>query len=89
MFYASDLTSFIRDVEEGITHDYAKKLTSRTIDAFLQLSKNRVTVKKKNRRKDGLRYRERRVILPKDAEVPGETPNGGDAAPGTADVHGD
>jgi len=88
-FYASDLKGFIRAEEEGITNDYAKKLTSRTIDAFLELTKNRLGVKKKNRRKDGLRYKERRVVLFDDAEIPGEASKRGEDGPGTADVHGD
>ncbi|ELZ14086.1 hypothetical protein C477_21240 [Haloterrigena salina JCM 13891] len=70
---ASDLKHWIRRQEEGISETYAKKLVSRTIDAALELSKNRLAVRKRTQRKNGLEYTERRLILPADAEIPGET----------------
>ncbi|QRV15784.1 hypothetical protein JMJ58_02455 [Haloterrigena salifodinae] len=70
---ASDLKHWIRRQEEGISETYAKKLVSRTIDAALELSKNRLAVRKRTQRKNGLEYTERRLILPADAEVPSET----------------
>ncbi|WP_126663215.1 hypothetical protein [Haloterrigena salifodinae] len=70
---ASDLKHWIRRQEEGISETYAKKLVSRTIDAALELSKNRLAVRKRTQRKNGLEYTERRLILPVDAEIPGET----------------
>jgi len=70
---ASDLKHWIRRQEPGTSETYAKKLVSRTIDAMLDLSKNRVAIRKKTERKNGLEYTERRLILPRDAEIPGET----------------
>ncbi|MFC4245461.1 hypothetical protein ACFOZ7_00335 [Natribaculum luteum] len=84
---ASDMKHWIRRQEPGTSDAYAKKLVSRTIDALLELSKNRLAVRKKTERKNGLSYVERRVILPTAAEIPGETAS--DAArTGTTDVHG-
>jgi DNA repair exonuclease SbcCD ATPase subunit len=70
---ASDLRAWIRREEAGISQSYAKKLVSRTLDAIQELTKNRVYVERRNRRKDGLQYKERRLILPSDSEIPGET----------------
>ncbi|ELY61117.1 coiled-coil domain-containing protein [Natronolimnohabitans innermongolicus] len=69
---ASDLKHWIRRQEQGISETYAKKLVSRTIDAILELSKHRLAVRKHSQRKNGLEYTERRLILPADAEIPGE-----------------
>ncbi|SDK94696.1 hypothetical protein [Natronorubrum texcoconense] len=69
---ASDLKHWIRRTEPGISESYAKKLVSRTIDSLLDLSKNRLAVRRKTERKNGLEYTERRVILPADASIPGE-----------------
>ncbi|MFA9504387.1 hypothetical protein ACERIM_16615 [Natrinema sp. H-ect1] len=70
---ASDLKHWIRRQEDGISETYAKKLVSRTIDAALDLSKHRLAVRKRTQRKNGLEYTERRLILPADAAIPGET----------------
>ncbi len=86
---ASDLKHWIRRQEPGTSEAYAKKLVSRTIDAALELSKNRLAVRKKTERKNGLEYTERRLILPDDADVPGEPEATTDHAPETADVFGD
>ncbi len=69
---ASDLKHWIRRQEAGISESYAKKLVSRLIDALLDLSKHRVAVRKRTERKNGLEYTERRLVLPADAEIPGE-----------------
>ncbi|GAB7020959.1 hypothetical protein [Halostagnicola bangensis] len=75
---ASDMKHWIRRQETGISDDYAKKLVSRTIDALLDLSKNRLAIKRKRQRKNGLEYTERRVLLLAEAEIPGEgTESGG------------
>ena len=96
---ASDLKHWIRRQEPGISDSYAKKLVSRTIDAVLDLSKNRLAVRRKTERKNGLEYTERRVIVPADASIPGAT-NGTETSdpdpepdrprsdPETTDVHG-
>jgi len=84
---ASDLKHWIRRQDPGVSDSYAKKLVSRTIDALLDLTKNRVAIRKKTERKNGLSYTERRIILPVDAEIPGETPHR-KSTPETAGVHG-
>ncbi|MFC4990212.1 hypothetical protein [Saliphagus infecundisoli] len=84
---ASDLKHWIRRQEPGTSESYAKKLVSRTIDALLELSKNRLAVHRRKERKNGLKYTERRIVLPADAEIPGET-SSTDAGPETAGVHG-
>ncbi len=76
---ASDLKHWIRRREPGTSDAYAKKLVSRTIDALLDLSKNRLAVRRKRERKNGLEYTERRVLLTADAEIPGETRGAADA----------
>ncbi len=70
---ASDLKHWIRRQERGVSDTYAKKLVSRTIDALLDLTKNRIAIRRKTEHKNGLSYTERRIILPSDAEIPGET----------------
>jgi len=70
---AGDLKHWIRRQEDGISETYAKKLVSRTIDAILELSTHRLAVSKRTQRKNGLEYTERRLLLPTDAEIPGET----------------
>ncbi|GAB7020476.1 hypothetical protein [Halostagnicola bangensis] len=70
---ASDLKHWIRRREPGTSETYAKKLVSRTIDAILELSKHRLAVRKRTERKNGLEYTERRLVLPADADIPGET----------------
>lgn len=87
---ASELKHWIRRQESGISETYAKKLVSRTIDAILDLSNHRLAVRKRTQRKNGLEYTERRLIVPADAEVPGETGTASetDREPVTAGVHG-
>ncbi|WP_253184596.1 hypothetical protein [Natrialba sp. SSL1] len=69
---ASDMKHWIRRQETGISDTYAKKLVSRTIDALLDLSRNRLAIRRTSQRKNGLEYTERRVLLPADAAIPGE-----------------
>ncbi|WP_312911777.1 hypothetical protein [Natronosalvus caseinilyticus] len=82
---ASDLKHWIRRQEPGTSETYAKKLVSRTIDSILELSNHRVAVRKRTERKNGLEYIERRLIIPADVEIPGETTT---PAPETAGVLG-
>ena len=85
---ASDLKHWIRRQESGISEAYAKKLVSRTIDAALDLSKNRLAVRKQTERKNGLAYTERRLVLPADAKLPGDrAATDSEQDPVTADVH--
>ena len=53
--------------------EYSQKLAGRTIEALLDLTKDRLYVKRKNRRKDELSYKGRRILLPDESEIPGET----------------
>lgn len=69
---ASDMKHWIRRQESGISDTYAKKLVSRTIDAMLDLSKNRLAINRRTNRKNGLEYTERHVVLYADADIPGE-----------------
>ena len=87
---ASDLKHWIRRQESGISETYAKKLVSRVIDAALDLSKNRLAVRKRTERKNGLEYTERRLVLPADAAIPGESSSRTeqDGGPKTGGVHG-
>lgn len=68
--------------------EYSQKLASRTIDALTDLTKGRLYVKQKNRRKDGLSHKERHIVLPEKSEIPRETTFGTDP-PETADVDGE
>ncbi|WP_408960155.1 hypothetical protein [Natrinema sp. 74] len=84
---ASDMKHWIRRQESGVSDAYAKKLVSRTIDVLLELSKNRVAIRKQTERKNGLPYTERRVLLKTDASIPGKITES-DRSPETAGVHG-
>ncbi|WP_254533325.1 hypothetical protein [Natrinema gelatinilyticum] len=84
---ASDMKHWIRRQESGVSDAYAKKLVSRTIDALLELSKNRLAIRRQTERKNGLQYTERRVLLKADSSIPGETTETIDS-PETAGVHG-
>ncbi|WP_254523171.1 hypothetical protein [Natrinema caseinilyticum] len=84
---ASEMKHWIRREESGVNDAYAKKLVSRTIDALLELSKNRLAIRKRTERKNGLPYTERRVLLKAGVSIPGETAESADS-PETADVHG-
>ncbi len=77
---AGEMKHWIRRQESGISDSYAKKLVSRTIDALLELSKHRLAVRKRPQRKNGLEYTERRILIPADAEIPGETNGSGEPA---------
>ncbi len=83
---ASDLRHWIRRQDASVSKEYAQKLVSRVLDAFRELAQHRVYIRKRNQRKNGLQYEERRLILPADAEIPGHTSTTEDP-PGTADVH--
>ncbi|QLG50248.1 hypothetical protein [Natrinema halophilum] len=84
---ASDMKHWIRRQETGVSDAYAKKLVSRMIDALLELSENRLAIRKRTERKNGLPYTERRVLLKADASIPGATA-ASTGSPETAGVHG-
>lgn len=86
---AGDLKHWIRRQENGVSDEYAKKLVSRTIDRLLEFSNNRLVIRKKTERKNGLPYKERHVLLTDKAEIPGETGTVADGkSPATAGVSG-
>ena len=70
---AGDLATWIRIEEMGVSKEYAQKLASRAIDAVLDLTKGRLYDELRTHRKDGLQYKERRLVVPADAAIPGET----------------
>ena len=70
---AGEMKHWIRRQESGVSDTYAKKLVSRTIDALCDLSTHRLAIERTTQRKNGLEYTERRVLLPADADIPGET----------------
>jgi hypothetical protein len=57
-----------------VSSDYAKKLAGRALDSLQELTKHRAPVTKNRRRKDGLRYHERRLEIRTATEIPGESP---------------
>jgi hypothetical protein len=67
-----ELATWIRVEETGISKAYAQKLATRTIDAVLDLTNGRCYDELRTHRKDGLQYKERRLVLPADASIPGE-----------------
>lgn len=69
---ASEFAQWLRHNEPGVSKEYSQKLAGRTIDVLFDLTKGRLYAKQKNRRKDGLSYKERRVVLSKESEIPGE-----------------
>ena len=71
---AGDLKTAIK-ARERVSDEYAKKLVSRTFEAILRLSNNRLVIRRKEKKQDGLAYQERRLILPEDSSIPGETTN--------------
>ena len=86
---ASDVRLFIKSElersDESLSYEYAKKLAGDALERLRELAKNRVYIEQRNRKKDGLQYKERRLVLPSDAEIPGE---GQTEAPGTNEVAG-
>jgi uncharacterized coiled-coil protein SlyX len=86
---AGELATWIRIQEGDVGRDYAMKLARRTIDALLDLAKHRLYDELRSRRTDGLEYKERRVVLPADAEIPGEMSPSEARCPETPGVVGD
>jgi hypothetical protein len=87
---ASELAVWIRSRETGVSKEYGQKLASRVIDCLTDLTKNRMYDELRNRRKDGLQYKERRLVLPTDSSIPGEADADQQAGtPQTAGVGGE
>ena len=53
---AGELAQWLHHNEPGVNKEYSQKLARQTIDVLLGLTKDRLYVKRKNRRKDGLSY---------------------------------
>ncbi|MFD1588061.1 hypothetical protein ACFR9U_13840 [Halorientalis brevis] len=88
---ASDLRVWIKAnhqrPDEDMSYENAKKLAGKTLERIRELAKSRVYIEKRDRRKDGLKYKERRLVVPTDAEIPGKQSTA-DSAPGTTEVTG-
>lgn len=69
---SSDLRTWIIR-EEGVSQSYAKKLTTRTMNRLRKLSKGRLGEKKRTHRKNGLSYKERRIVFKTGVDIPGFT----------------
>lgn len=80
---ASDLAEWIRTREAGISKKYSQELARRTFESMKDLASGRLGEKKKKRRKDGLNYSERRLILFDDVDLPGEHPDADETNPTT------
>jgi len=70
---SSELRIWIRTEQEGISKDYARKLAQRTMDSIEDLAKNRLYSESRTQKKNGLKYKERRLILPSDSDIPGHS----------------
>ncbi|WP_331233935.1 hypothetical protein [Natronorarus salvus] len=69
---AGELARWIRLRELGVDRSYSQKLAGRTIEELKSFTEGRLFDRLESRRKDGLQYKERRLYLPADAEIPGE-----------------
>lgn len=86
---SSDLAQWIRAREDGVSRNYSQELARRTMDAMHELSKSRLVKKRKNRRSDGLEYKENVLVLREDVDLPGEiSPTETDDGPATDEVAG-
>ncbi|MWG36610.1 hypothetical protein [Halomarina oriensis] len=50
--------------EKGVSNEYAQTLVSRTDSMLLNLTNYRLYDELRCRRKDGLRYKEKRLVVP-------------------------
>ena len=58
-----------------VSKKYSQELARRTMDAMHELSNGRLGKIKRQRSKDGLSYKETRLVLKADVELPGEVRN--------------
>ena len=86
---ASDLAQWIRLKESGVSKKYSQELARRTMDAMCELSNHRLGMTKRQRSKDGLRYRETRLVLKADVELPGKVSNNSNDSPATDEAAGE
>lgn len=92
---ASDVRLWIKSTQERtdetLSYEHAKKLAGQTLEHIRELANDRVYIEKRSHRKDGLSYKERRLVIPSDADIPGTgetTTNPETSAPGTTDLPG-
>jgi hypothetical protein len=87
---ASDVRVWLKSnherADESLSYEHAKKLAGQTLERIRELANHRVYVEKRTHRKDGLQYKERRLVVPSDADIPGEGTHQRD--PGTTDLPG-
>jgi len=85
---SSDLTDWIMQKRPGIGKKYAQELARRTMDAMLHLANGKLAMKSKTRRSDGLTYKESRIVLHQDVDLPGEVGPAADDDPATSEGAG-
>jgi len=85
---SSDLTDWIMQKRSGISKKYAQELARRTMDAMLDLANGKLAKKTKTRRADGLTYKESRIVLFQDVDLPGEVGPAADTDPATSEGAG-
>lgn len=68
---SSELASAIK-VKTSLSKSSAQEYARRAFDRLAHLTHQRVRIENKSRRKDGLKYREKRLVIDADAEIPGE-----------------
>jgi uncharacterized coiled-coil protein SlyX len=87
---ASDVRVWLKSnherADESLSYEHAKKLAGQTLERIRELANHRVYIEKRTHRKDGLTYKERRLVVPSDADIPGESSHERD--PGTTDLPG-
>lgn len=64
-----EFDQWLRHNEPGVDKEYSQKLAGRAIDALMVLTKNCLYVKRKKRRKDGLSYKQQRVVCPNESTI--------------------
>jgi uncharacterized coiled-coil protein SlyX len=88
---ASDVRVWIKSTheraDETLSYDHAKKLAGQTLERIRKLANDRVYIEKRTHRKDGLEYKERRLVVPSDLDISGTATTDTDT-PGTTDLPG-
>lgn len=69
---AGDVARWIRHEGDGISREYSQKLARRTFEVMIELAKGRIFTRKVSHQRDGITYKETRLVLPTRSEIPGE-----------------
>lgn len=69
---ASDVAREIYIESDNVSRDSAREYARRAFRSLTDLSAGRTYTKQVEKRSDGLTYKETRLVLPTDAEIPGE-----------------